>query len=611
MFKKLIQYRQGGFMQTRIHLPFFLILFTIFSVSFSVSSATGQALGQTFETYQPPDIARKAAGAWTAVDSNGNAIKRGNPPRVNWEVCTSDVCGPESKTPFGNIPGRARTSWKYVFANTQQVGLPGTDAIYNFETGIWTTTAGQFKDGVSIGDSIGITPPTPTPGVPPVINGSYMQQMAEVKAMSKEIDDLYRAGKQDEGEKKQMEQQIKKENAIVGEMIRLYGNNLSTELKNFALNIDASFKSYQRETELTKLLFKERKRLGEPPVGPPGVTPPDGPPSDDPVEAAKQARDLAQQNVTTSKTELDTAKTKEQEAEQKLATAKTKLEEAIAALRKAEQDAAELLARKIKEEEERLAALKKAREEAEAKRLAFEKAQREERERIAKAIRDAENARLAAIEKVRKDAEDAAKKAAEEAEKIAAEEAAQQAKELKLAENKATDAKSVRQAAEDALKEALEAAESGDSTAKLKAQEAQQKADAAKLEFEKQAEAAQKEAKEKARLAAEAAAKQEAEVAAAVAAMQKIEAAQKAAQDLARQAKEHAAKIREAWGLPTTSAESGSATPVPVAPIKEKTMVSPGGGRADVDLEKFRIEAEEAEAAALKAAAEQAATESQ
>ena len=290
----------------------------------------------------------------------------------------------------------------------------------------------------------------------PVINGSYMQQMAEVKDMQKEIDDLYRAGKQDEGEKKQMEQQIKKENAIVGEMIRLYGNNLSTELKNFALNIDASFKSYQRETELTKLLFKERKRLGEPPVGPPGVTPPgvppvingsymqqmeiveklleeaveksrsgsprevimqsymeshikkenaivgeltrllgdklsadvknfsrdvdksldypqrlnawrlalngqkkllgiglgdpfpvsppiniggkppiDVPPSNDPVEAAKKAKELAEQNVTTATTDLDEAKAARLAAEQKLADAKTALEKAEQALKDA------------------------------------------------------------------------------------------------------------------------------------------------------------------------------------------------------------------------------------------------------------------------------------
>jgi len=100
--------------------------------------------------------------------------------------------------------------------------------------------------------------------------------------------------------------------------------------------------------------------------------------------------------------------------------------------------------------------------------------------------------------------------------------------------------------------------------------------------------------------------------------MQKIEAAQKAAQDLARQAEEHAAKIREAWGLPTTSAElgtattseSGAATPGPVAPV-----VSPGEASISPAVERLarpdEAAAKAAEEAAQKAAAEQAATESQ
>jgi len=630
MFKKLIQYWQGGIMKTILRTPFFLILFTIFSVSFSVSSeAQAQVRDNTMMKV------REFVG-----ERNGLFLgDKGYP--IEFGIARTCI---ETQPPIGhegawNMARKNRTeTWlvlcKWLKKNKVDNNLPlgpdifGARQIKNSAISFPYTMNGteiassDWRNGRNPEKPDGPAP-TPKPVVPPVINGSYMQQMAEIEAISKEIDDLFRAGKRDEGQKKLMERNIKKENAIIGEMIRLYGNNLSTELKNFALNIDASFTAFQREAEFSMLVWKERKRLGEPPVSPPGVTPPDGPPSDDPVEAATQARDLAQQNVATSQTELDTAKAKEQEAEQTLTTAKTKLEEANAALQKAEQDAAELLARKKKEEEERLAALKKAQEEADAKRLAFEKAQREERERIAKAIQDAENARLAAIEKVKKEAEDAAKKAAEEAAKIAAEEAAQQAEELLLAENKATDAKSVRQAAEDALIKALEAAKSGDSTAKLKAQEAQQKADAAKLEFEKQAEAAQKEAKEKARLAAEAAAKQEAEVAAAVAAMQKIEAAQKAAQDLARQAQEHAAKIREAWGLPTTSAESGAAatsesgaaTPGSVQPIQEETIVSPGEASISPAVESpdkllQRQKDPAAEAAALKAAAEQAATES-
>ena len=250
---------QGGFMQTILRTPFFLILFTIFSVSFSVSSATGQALGQTFMTYQPPDIACERAGAWAPVDNKGNAIKQGNPPRVNWGVFTCEVAGPGpgEAGKFNGVSERPDASYRYVFANPGNpdtgnvVGLPGDgDASYNFETGVWTTTAGQFKDGVSIGGSSGITPPTPTPGVPPVINGAYQGQPG----------------------------------------------------------LPVVSGSYQGQ-----------------PI----------PPSDNPLEAAIQAKELAEQNVTTATTDLDEAKAARLAAEQKLADAKTALEKAEQDLEKA------------------------------------------------------------------------------------------------------------------------------------------------------------------------------------------------------------------------------------------------------------------------------------
>ena len=284
MFKKLIQYWQGGIMKTILRTPFFLILFTIFSVSFSVSSATGQTLPVVDGSYQV-------------------MVKEYSGLRVQFE----------QQSQIGN-----QVMIDQIVKQMAPLKL-------------------EIEKFLQEQSSGGTTPPpgNTTPGIPPVINGSYMQQMAEIEAMSKEIGDLFRAGKPDEGQKKEMEQQIKKENAIVGEMIRLYGNNLSTELKNFALNIDASFKAYQRQAELSRLVIEERNRLGEPSVGPPGVTPPDGPPSNDPVEAAKKAKELAEQNVNTATTELDEAKAARLAAEQKLADAKTALEKAEQDLEKA------------------------------------------------------------------------------------------------------------------------------------------------------------------------------------------------------------------------------------------------------------------------------------
>ena len=128
-----------------------------------------------------------------------------------------------------------------------------------------------------------------------MVVGSYMQQMAEVEAMVKQIGDAFNAGKPEEGKKLLLEQQLKKENAIVGEMIRLYGDNLSADIKNFARNIDPSFNIGQRQDELSRLVIKERNRLGEPPVKAPGVTPPPGnPPGVPPVVNGSYMQQMAE-----------------------------------------------------------------------------------------------------------------------------------------------------------------------------------------------------------------------------------------------------------------------------------------------------------------------------
>ena len=70
------------------------------------------------------------------------------------------------------------------------------------------------------------------------------------------------------------------------------------------------------------------------------ANPPDlGPlPKADPLAAARRAKELAQKNVTTSQTELETAKAARLAAEQKLADAKTALEQAEKDLEKAKAD---------------------------------------------------------------------------------------------------------------------------------------------------------------------------------------------------------------------------------------------------------------------------------
>ena len=125
-----------------------------------------QTLGQTFESYQPPAIACERAGAWAPVDSNGNGIKQGTQVQFGIFTCAVASPGPGEAGKFNGIPERDPNSYRYVFANTQQVGLPGTDATYNFNTGIWTTSAGQFRDGINIASPIG------SPSLP-VVQGTY------------------------------------------------------------------------------------------------------------------------------------------------------------------------------------------------------------------------------------------------------------------------------------------------------------------------------------------------------------------------------------------------------------------------------------------------------
>ena len=565
---------QGGIMKTILRTPFFLILFTIFSVSFSVSSeAQAQVRDNTMMKV------REFVG-----ERNGLFLgDKGYP--IEFGIARTCI---ETQPPIGhegawNMARKNRTeTWlvlcKWLKKNKVDNNLPlgpdifGARQIKNSAISFPYTMNGteiassDWRNGRNPEKPDGPAP-TPKPVVPPVIIGSYMQQVAEAQRLFTAAGAAWE--NEEEMRKLSKEANALRDVAILGELKRgaetnslpvvegTYRGHLSFwQDLNFrvagGMESIPGFSSPFLAADSAKkwaIQIEKKKQAG-------GTPPTDGPPSNDPVKEAERKRDLAQQKVTTSQTELDAAKAKEQQAEQKLTTAKTKLEEAILALQEAEKAAKEreaLIAKAIADAEE-------ARRKAEEARIAFEKEQREEAERIAEAKRKAEEARLAALEKVRQEAEEAAKIAAEEAKKLAEAEAKKQAEELKLAENKATDAKSERQAAEKALKEAEEAAKSGDLAAKQALEEAKQKALVAELEFNKKAEAAQKEAKEKARIAAEEAASQAAEVAAAVAAMQKVEAAQKAAQDLARQAQEHAAKIREAWGLPTSSPDSGATT---------------------------------------------------
>jgi hypothetical protein len=123
---------------------------TLSDFSPQIPTVQVQSLGQTFATYQPPDIACEKPGGWAAVDASGNGIKQGSRQRVNFIVLNCDTPGPGEAGKFNGIPGRAPDSYRYVFANTEQAGLPGEDAAYNFDTGIWTTSIGTFLDGKQV-----------------------------------------------------------------------------------------------------------------------------------------------------------------------------------------------------------------------------------------------------------------------------------------------------------------------------------------------------------------------------------------------------------------------------------------------------------------------------
>jgi hypothetical protein len=309
-------------MRTCIRSSCFLILFTIFSISILLSSAVAQNLGQTFESYQPPAIARTAAGTWAAVDSFGVGIKTGNRNQVAFIVCTSDTCGPEAKTPFNNIPGRARTSWKYVFANTQQVGLPGTDPTYNFNTGIWTTSAGQFRDGINIAPPIG-SPSLPvvqgTYGSPslPVVQGTYGSPPGQGLSPSQSALEAAKRAKQD------AEQQVTTAQSAL-------------EQAN-AARLAAEGQLASAQTALETATAAEQAALAA---------------NAEQLQVAEQAQKDAEQQLASAQTTLDSANTKLQELEQQIADARTKVAGANEAKRLAEQALAKAVndVRKIKGE---------------------------------------------------------------------------------------------------------------------------------------------------------------------------------------------------------------------------------------------------------------------
>ena len=138
------------------------------------------APGQSFESYNPPEIAcgedRRgygvgwALGAWSKVDEDGNMVpfKNGLP---RWNVCACAVCSTQYGNPLkkSNPEMRReqkRTKQKYVFAgllNEEQekewraaggafdpasrMGLE--ESRYNFATGIWVSIDGnrKYKNG--------------------------------------------------------------------------------------------------------------------------------------------------------------------------------------------------------------------------------------------------------------------------------------------------------------------------------------------------------------------------------------------------------------------------------------------------------------------------------
>lgn len=366
---------QGGFMQTILRTPFFLILFTIISVSFSVSSATGQTLnlnnfgevgfvidedmvkgctryvGQ-FQRSVPPEDPTLRKCLWIQMKTEDT--QGGSKPKPTLPITlTSSVV----ERPNGSyIPDSIR------FLCKQEDFMAGPAGKLN----------GPDCDLIAAADGGTTPPPVNPPGVPPVINGSYMQQLEAMSAMEKKMRAAMSAG--EDWQKIMKEVNKLRDVAILGELKR------GAETNSLPV-VEGSYQGhlmYAQEMEyrynqtvqgkLMKILapvtlqdqanalkwatqIERKKQAG-------GTQPPDGPPSDDPVEAAKQAKELAEQNVTTATTELETAKAARLAAEQNLADAKTALEKAEQDLKKAiaDKDAELQVAEKAVEDAKQLLA---------------------------------------------------------------------------------------------------------------------------------------------------------------------------------------------------------------------------------------------------------------
>jgi hypothetical protein len=309
-------------MRTCIRASCFLILFTIFSISILLSSSVAQTLGQTFESYQPPAIACEKAGAWAPVDSNGNGIKQGTQVQFGIFTCAVASPGPGEAGKFNGIPERDPNSYRYVFANTQQVGLPGTDATYNFNTGIWTTSAGQFRDGINIASPIG-SPSLPvvqgTYGSPslPVVQGIYGSPPGQGLSPSQSALEAAKRAKQE------AEQQVTTAQSAL-------------EQAN-AARVAAEEQLASAQTALKTATAAEQAALEA---------------NAEQLQVAEQAQKDAEQQLASAQTTLDSVNTKLQELEQQIADARTKVAEANDAKRLAEQALAKAVneVRKIKGE---------------------------------------------------------------------------------------------------------------------------------------------------------------------------------------------------------------------------------------------------------------------
>ena len=483
--------------------------------SYFAISATAQTISvnsqsepqQTFESYQPPDIACQAPGSWAAVDRNGAGIKQNG--RVQFIVCTCDVCGPQAASKFNNIPERDPNSYRHVFANPGNpdtgnvVGLPGSgDATYSFETGLWTTSSGQYRDGQLI-KVAGQLPVPPGIGFIGDIQDSAVDTGSGSGSFQFPPGDL---GAQcaPTPNPENNPQAAKAERKCLKQLLHDNKPELKTGpgrdgLGKYGCGTPKTGSRTAQALCLRDLLRGDcvQRLPGFPPVGNCNGTPP--PISR--VEPAQQALDQAIEKVVRVQAELQSLIAKRQEAEQQINTAKTTLTKATAERETAEQQLAaantafesaaavvnqaeQILQQSLSDQTNSEQQLTTAQAEVASAEAALREAQQAakhahdiERKRISEENRRAaeEAARLAEIQAAKMAADLAAAKRKSEAEKAAAEAAKRRAElleQIAAAERKRQAAEEeARQAAEQAEREVAEQA-----AAQAKEQAAQQKA---------------------------------------------------------------------------------------------------------------------------------------